>query len=362
MRIPLKTRPSARGFTLIELLVVIAIIGVLIALLLPAVQSAREAARRAQCTNNLKQLGLALHNYESANGSFPAGFHRQYISPATFRDASGPLVPLMLFMEQQPVYNMYNTSWGMYMAVNSSVSAAAINTLWCPSDGKIQGQRAMFAGGNYDGSNLPMTYSSYRGSMGIWTYFPSGSDPNFISKLSKMNGLFFYIGYPGWVPSPVNGIQNPGGVSTIRIADVIDGTSNTVAFGEVAHGLYGPADIECWNWWTSGNYGDTTYTHFFPLNPQKKLTNGNINGNQADSFVLGASSFHPGGGNFCFADGSVKFIKESINSWPINASGQPTQVTLDSNGFFVMAPGGQMGVYQAISSRNGNEVISADQL
>src|SRR4051794_23086554 len=104
---PTSFRPAARGFTLIELLVVIAIIAVLISLLLPAVQSAREAARRAQCTNNLKQTGLAVHNYISANDVFPWGCYRQHsLDPAGYPYTSGgSFVPLMAYTEQAPVYN-----------------------------------------------------------------------------------------------------------------------------------------------------------------------------------------------------------------------------------------------------------------
>src|SRR5262245_42645068 len=103
------------GFTLIELLVVIAIIAVLISLLLPAVQSAREAARRAQCTNNLKQLGLALANYESANGSFPMAFFWNWGeagSPiaGSIGNGFGPMVAMLPFYEQGAVWNSYNTS------------------------------------------------------------------------------------------------------------------------------------------------------------------------------------------------------------------------------------------------------------
>jgi prepilin-type N-terminal cleavage/methylation domain-containing protein/prepilin-type processing-associated H-X9-DG protein len=367
MRTAPSRRAQARGFTLIELLVVIAIIGVLIALLLPAVQAAREAARRAQCVNNLKQLALSLHNYESANGSFPPGFWRQYIQNFTVRDASGPLVPLCLYLEQGATFNAYNSQWGMYMAMNSTISGVGISTLWCPSDGSINGLYHLYPGGNYDGSDLPMKYSSYAGCMGTWDQFPGGADPLFVGKISGQNGIFFYIGYPSYMPHPNGFASNPGNISPVKLQMVTDGTSNTICFGERAHGLFsrqvgadGNTDFYDWNWWTSGNYGDTIFTTFFPINPQRKIGNGNDVGSQGDNFVLSASSFHPGGANFAFLDGSVKFLKDTINCWPYRTSdGQPINLIFNPDGSLGIAAGTQ-GVYQALSTRAGGEVVSAD--
>lgn len=367
MRINRRLRARARGFTLIELLVVIAIIGVLIALLLPAVQAAREAARRAQCVNNLKQLALALHNYDSANGSYMPGFWRQMYPSGAFRDACGPLIPLLLYMEQANIYNAYNSQLGMYCAMNNTVNGAAVGTLWCPSDGAIIGLQHMYSGGNIDGSDLPMRYSSYAGCMGTWDLFPSGADPNFVAKITGQNGMFFYIGYPSWPTNP-NGLGfNPGSIAPVKLAMVTDGTSNTIVYGERAHGLFsqspgpdGNTDFFDWNWWTSGNYGDTIFTTLFPINPQKKIGNGNDLGSQGDNFVLAASSFHPGGANFAFLDGSVRFLKDSINGWPYrNSDGQPIGLITNANGTYSIAPGTQ-GVYQALSTRSGGEVVSAD--
>src|SRR5215831_587256 len=132
------TRHSRPGFTLIELLVVIAIIAVLIALLLPAVQSAREAARRIQCTNNLKQLGLGLHNYESANGSFPMCTVLLYASPTATKPffQSSWSVPARIapFMEMGPLYNAINFSLTYSDPPNTTVSNTPIAYLYCPSD------------------------------------------------------------------------------------------------------------------------------------------------------------------------------------------------------------------------------------
>src|SRR5438309_2228365 len=128
-------RTTTSGFTLIELLVVISIIAVLISLLLPAVQSAREAARRAQCTNNLKQLALAAHNYISAVGSLPQGIQFQYDPNSGFFWSSGSLlVPLMQYAEQQQIFNAVNFDINMYNAPNTTISGVGVSTLWCPSD------------------------------------------------------------------------------------------------------------------------------------------------------------------------------------------------------------------------------------
>src|SRR5207253_3582722 len=133
---------------------VIAIIAVLIALLLPAVQSAREAARRAQCTNNLKQTGLAVHNYISSNDVFPYGCFRQHhiTSPTGYPYTSGgSFVPLLPFHEQQPVFNSINFNYNIFGAGNTTAVATSLNYLHCPSDPSID-NRVFMAGGSVDGT------------------------------------------------------------------------------------------------------------------------------------------------------------------------------------------------------------------
>jgi prepilin-type N-terminal cleavage/methylation domain-containing protein/prepilin-type processing-associated H-X9-DG protein len=357
-------RSSKRGaFTLIELLVVIAIIAVLISLLLPAVQSAREAARRAQCINNLKQIGLGVHNYISTNDVFPWGCYRQHYigDPLGYPPTSGgSFVALLPQMEQQQVYNAVNFMGNMFGAENFTVVGTSLNYLHCPSDPAIENRVTISPGP----PPFVMCYSSYGGNAGTWFQLPRFSwDPaEFQLGMQNQNGVILYIGYES--PLYTNGTVYTGlNRGCLKLAAVTDGTSNTMMYSERAHGMLSAQDQICWNWWCSGNFGDTSFCTLFPINPFKKDANNPIGaGNNSDTFVSAASSFHPGGANFLFCDGSVKFIKESINTWAINPSTNlPNGVTIDAAGLiYQLAPGTQLGIYQALSTRAGGEVISAD--
>ncbi len=352
----------SRGFTLIELLVVIAIIAVLIALLLPAVQSAREAARRAQCVNNLKQLALACHNYESANGTFPMGRNVQaYIKLSGTLQGYfigwGQHAALLQFAEQTALYNAINIGLGPYQARNNTFCGVGLTMFWCPSDGGIQGLRFFETSAGWDGTTIGITYTSYGGMFGTSNPGYNGSQ----AQLSGENGMFPDMGVPA-VAGAGNVTQAP-----VRVAGVTDGLSNTILFGEKAQSKYerdqcgpgGGCNFEGKGWWADSDFGDANVCSFYPINPTfaTDFPGGNCDQNGAGSnpFPTAASSFHSGGCNFAFADGSVKFLKNSISTWNWQL------VTRDANCLPVPGTGASApGVYQALSTRNGGEVLSSD--
>jgi len=355
-------RRAARGFTLIELLVVIAIIAVLIGLLLPAVQSAREAARRIQCVNNLKQLALACHNYQDANQCFPSGTYYMYPVVCN-RWKQGPsfYMGLLSFFEQSSVYNAYNANLHPYQAHNSTVMGMGFNALWCPSDGEVSnpivatiprnylGGCSGMGGGQVVDPPWKLYHTTYAGNAGVLPAYPtgpSGVDPNYSTLMGIANGVIHFG-------------------STTRIQAITDGTSNTFLLGERNFRRIQPAAAkDVWMLWFSGAYSDTMFTTLYPINPQRL-----INGEAQDFGVPGggnatteaAGSNHPGGANFAMCDGTVRFIRDTVNSWAMDPTTLlPVGVTFVGNTYTVV-PGTQYGVYQALSSRNGGEVISADQ-
>jgi prepilin-type N-terminal cleavage/methylation domain-containing protein/prepilin-type processing-associated H-X9-DG protein len=346
---PRPCRSARRGFSLIELLVVIAIIAILIGLLLPAVQSAREAARRMQCTNNLKQITLASSNYHDAAGCYPTGVQ------FTFNwSTSGEHVALLPFLDQQPLFNSINFDWIVWLSdANTTIAGPVRPSVYiCPSD-TLGDQVDIFPADLYlepgftffSYTRYPQAYTSYAGNAGTWFRHSRSAQ-----VLAQSNGVYFRY-------------------SAVRIADITDGTSNTIANGEHAVGLLTDATDRIANGpaWSCGWYGDTLFTSFYPLNPQNKVQNVYGDG-LTEAYIGAASSFHPGGANFAFVDGSVKFIKDTIDSWPMDP---PTAIPLgvtqtnppplgqDSNGLYQLAPGTYFHVYQALTTRNGGEVVDS---
>ena len=319
---------STRGFTLIELLVVIAIIAVLIALLLPAVQAAREAARRSQCVNNLKQMGIAFHNYVSTNGALPpakiwSGSCTTGSNPGGQVLNTTALTMILGFMEQTPLYNAYNFSLAGNQSAweapntnpvgsayaNTTVVGTMVNTYWCPSD------------------QMPTVVNDTN---------TANSNPYWRVNAMRANYLVCssvyddYNCYPvGWTP-PTNFQGYRGAfysdVST-SLADIRDGLSNTFLAGESVQGPshyssnYGP-------YWGSGTH---TSTHgYIPTPTSSAAYQAGFAPNGQSGYLYPTStpvtllklpyawvfsSLHSGGVNMLLGDGSVKFIKNSISTY-----------------------------------------------
>ncbi|WP_337177072.1 DUF1559 domain-containing protein [Paludisphaera sp.] len=355
-----QARGRRRGFTLIELLVVIAIIAVLIALLLPAVQAAREAARRSQCVNNLKQIGLAMHNYHSAQEVFPMGASLAFypgVTPASWNNWSAHAA-LLNYLEQQPLYNAINfmvetRGGGISGPINATAFNSKIAAFLCPSDGRA----GRVNNNSYYGSLGPSTNVG-----GDMPPRPWGTGPTYASDTSGVFG--FRVSY--------------------GLRDVTDGSSNTVAFSEgkagnqeqavqdgnmiMNAGLSGNgfvrnafnnqpavlADlVQCsaqyipsnagnistghGHDWAVGGTGATLFNTIVPPNSNQHKwaacrtdCNGGCDGASMD--YSNAQSYHSGGVNAAMADGSVRFVKDAV----------------------------AMPVWWGLGSRAGGEVIGSD--
>ncbi len=294
-------RKRRSAFTLIELLVVIAIIAVLIALLLPAVQQAREAARRSQCKNNLKQIGLALQNYHDQHSMFPVNYFTIGPRDATQRGVSWMQLILPL-IDQAPLYNTITSG----AAFSSTGHQAAIKTVvvgyLCPSDntsGGLMGNRCEDIG------NQPYAVTSYKTVMG------SNMSSSFLGfNNSTTTGRNVGQTNPWDFPNGFMGRHDFNAslrVFTTTTGDIKDGTSNTFATGEIV------PDWNCYSWWMWPNASNLANSH--PINFRGHVAAGQTLESQRtvwqDNFS--AMSRHVGGAHFGLADGSVRFVSENIN-------------------------------------------------
>jgi prepilin-type processing-associated H-X9-DG protein len=340
-RISLRTRPDRSGFTLVDVLVVISVIGLLIALLLPALQAARESSRRIQCAANLKQLALACHNYANVFGTLPIGIPRMYDpDPALnfFGESQSLFVSMLGQLDQEPLFNAVNFSRSIFASANATIYATGLEVLWCPSDPSIrmEVEYPLFE----DPLKEKIRFSSYAGCTGIWyadlSDYPDPMNP---ARVNLINGLF---------------TADRG----IPFAEITDGTGQTMLLSERAHGLLTGDDLRFWHWWADSVSMDTRFWTIFPLNPFRKIPD--THETYSSAYTSAASSFHPNGAYFAFADGSVRFLKDSISSWATDGTGYPLGVSQDNRGIFHVKPGTRLGIYQMLSTRSGNESISAD--
>ena len=321
---------NSRGFTLIELLVVIAMIAVLIALLLPAVQAAREAARRIQCVNSLKQMGLALQNYHDSAGSYPAGYYATSPFVNGVSDTArgwGWGSMILPQIEQGPLYNAANFGLNVESPANTTAIATSLSAYLCPSDPAPIGT---FATSDASGNLVAlMGASSYAACTG-------GDESDVITGINNDGlgrGLFY---------------RN----SRTRISDITDGTSNTISVGErawsITSGVWAGSVVNGVVRRGPANACPNTGA-FFYASAAMTLAHCNVlnTDTDPDGGIDDFSSRHPGGANVAFADGSVHFLKNVLR----NSGTRPDGSTIYSPGSLVL---------QALGTRNGGEVISAD--
>jgi len=290
-----------QGFTLIELLVVIAIIAVLIGLLLPAVQKVREAAARMSCSNNLKQMGLAMHNYHDANGKFPAGIVRnQGAAPPSTGTYSTPetltgrrynwTIAIMPYIEQDNVYRLWNfTNFNINRGLSgdaATLSWRPIKTYQCPS--------AAWQNGGVD-TKSDATACPPR-DWAITAYLANAGRRNYRRADQTNDGPF------------VHNLAR-------KIADITDGTSNTLFIGErnfndpVFNTQTGD-NMDAWGWYAFGAEGDVLVSAATPINwmMPSPITQANY-----DLRINTFGSSHTGGCNFVSGDGSVRFVSDSLD-------------------------------------------------
>jgi prepilin-type N-terminal cleavage/methylation domain-containing protein/prepilin-type processing-associated H-X9-DG protein len=327
-----------RGFTLIELLVVIAIIAILIALLVPAVQKVRAAAARTQCTNNLKQLALACHSFESANKEFPRG----NAVTGTFPNGGGAswMFQALEYTEQHALYVKVIDAGSLTNAVTQGVLPARTPLSRCPADNWDTQDARLF---NYIGSTGPQCNNPSGGCNTPFQLYCNGQTGSSGGGVPPALAVPTYSGYgPSWSwgdtsdSSLIRGMFSRGGAH-IKIAGVTDGTSNTLLLGETLPEF---CEFQRYNGggpgWAGGNYiaqGQTIQPMNWPIDavdvnaaPPADWSNScnscsaviNPSGNKDHclwnwSVTWGFRSNHMGGANFAFADGTVRFIDQTID-------------------------------------------------
>ncbi len=285
-------RLRRRGFTLIELLVVVSVVGILIALLLPAVQSARRAARRMQCANNLKQIGLAIHNHAESHGKFPAGVGR-YPADLSF------LAQILPQLEQAALYNSINVSDGVEVNENTTAFKMSPGMFVCPSDAS-RSWRGTEGAVNYAGNAGRAT----RGGEGV--FIDKSLRPSDIT-----DGLSQTAGVSEWVVGPGLGNGRMERSSKYRLQRVyadtpadIDGFARDCdALADVDDRFIYPSKGQ---FWLSGGLAKTLYNHL--LTPNRHSCQAPL---AMDATTVG--SYH-GGANMLTMDGSVHLVKETIDS------------------------------------------------
>ena len=346
---PSVLRRRVRGFTLIELLVVIAIIAVLIALLLPAVQQAREAARRTQCRNNLKQLGIAFHNYHDTYGNWPIFRMTHTNSALTAINSMGWCTPLLPFMDQATVYNSYNLNVHPFHPANAAAVKTRINSLLCPSTPRASGtyiwamnatESQTFLGGG----SIPITPSSFSVEVGPIDYIttekgPGGAYKNFAIAAGYVQQNNRNEGPLGeFSTDVVDGTQGfSDRIMSTSIKDVRDGLSNTMLIEESAGRNVGylanrTAVSVAAGTLTDLGYKQQIYGGGAWCDPWNTIrTNGSditgaigggpciINCSNIRKYTTGTTtdgggyySFHPAGATILMCDGSVKFLSQQI--------------------------------------------------
>jgi prepilin-type processing-associated H-X9-DG protein len=312
------------GYSLIEMLLVIGIVMILISLLLPAINSARGAARRSVCMNRLRGFGIALANYEGASRVLPPGqiasgdLRLQGRNPPCSNPFAGVSLHFQMlpFMEQASLHDAFNVDLSNHAVENETVSGQSLEQFLCPDDGSasLSTERLVplpFAVGK---SMAPTSF------VGVFGDVISRVDPSF---------------YQPGCNVPETSLRNASGAfrswRTVRVADVSDGMSRTLFMFERLAGRVSQGTS--FGWWTEGTFGRTLGVTMVP--PNHSLHSPAI----PVLFWGEASSHHPGGVNALFGDGSVQFIGEGIDSWPVFVTGAP------SGAFFVN------GTYQNVPPR-----------